>query len=66
METEVKFKVVNLLIFMDEILTLHIDRFNNKFVADDINYLGEGCFLQKNQKGSYDIRAFKNLLLQNF
>jgi len=44
-ETEVKFKAVSLLIFMDEILTLHIDRFNNKFVVDGINYLDEDNFL---------------------
>ena len=45
METEVKFKAVSLLIFMDEILTLHIDRFNNKFIVDAISYLDEEKFL---------------------
>ncbi len=45
METEAEFEVISLLVFMDEIPTLHIDKFNNKFVVDGINYLDEDDFL---------------------
>ncbi|WP_028856951.1 phage major tail tube protein [Psychrilyobacter atlanticus] len=45
MDTEAEFEVISLRIFVDEIETLHIDKLNNKFVVDGINYLDNDDFL---------------------
>ncbi|WP_424503903.1 phage major tail tube protein [Psychrilyobacter sp.] len=45
MDTEAEFEVISIRIFIDEIPTLHIDKLNNKFVVDGINYLEDDDFL---------------------
>jgi len=45
MDTEAEFEVISIRIFIDEIPTLHIDKLNNKFVVDGINYLDDDDFL---------------------
>jgi hypothetical protein len=37
--------VISLRVFIDEIENLHMDKLNNKFVVDGINYLDEDDFL---------------------
>jgi len=45
MDTESEFEVSSLIVFVDEVPNLHIDKFNNKFVVDGINYLDDDSFL---------------------
>ena len=42
---EAKFEVISIGVFVDELPTLHIDEFNNKFGVDGINYLDDDGFL---------------------
>ncbi|WP_051251666.1 phage major tail tube protein [Psychrilyobacter atlanticus] len=45
MDTEAEFEVISLRVFVDEIENLHIDKLNNKFVVDGVNYLEDDDFL---------------------
>lgn len=45
MEVESEFELLSIRVFVDEIPTLHIDKLNNKFVVDGINYLDDDDFL---------------------
>ena len=45
MDTEAEFEVISIRVFIDEIENLHIDKLNNKFVVDGINYLDDDDFL---------------------
>ena len=45
MDTEAEFEVISIRIFIDEIENLYIDKLNNKFVVDGVNYLDEDGFL---------------------
>ncbi len=45
MDTEAEFEVASIIVFVDEVANLHIDKFNNKFVVDGVNYLDDDNFL---------------------
>lgn len=45
MDTEAKFEVISLRVFIDEIETLHIDKLNNKFIVGGVNYLTDDDFI---------------------
>ncbi|ADO82813.1 MULTISPECIES: phage major tail tube protein [Ilyobacter] len=45
MDTEAEFEVASIIVFVDEVPNLHIDKFNNKFVVDGVNYLDDDNFL---------------------
>jgi phage tail tube protein FII len=45
MDTESEFEVSSIIVFVDEVANLHIDKFNNKFVVDGVNYLDDDDFL---------------------
>lgn len=45
MDTEAEFEVISIRVFTDEIENLYIDKLNNKFVVDGVNYLDEDGFL---------------------
>ena len=45
MDTEAEFEVFSIIVFVDEVPNLHIDKFNNKFLVDGVNYLDDDNFL---------------------
>ncbi len=45
MDTEAEFEVISIRIFVDEIENLHVDKLNNIFAVDGVNYLDEDGFL---------------------
>lgn len=45
MDTESEFEVFSIIVFVDEIPNLHIDKLNKKFVVDGVNYLDDDDFL---------------------
>ncbi len=51
-EVESEFELLRSGVFVDEISTLHIGQFNNKFVVDGIKHLG-GRISCRNKKGFF-------------